>query len=56
MKIYNIMWDIDYYEDEVGNEIVLPTEIEISNMDLEDVADWLSDTYGFCHLGFCVQE
>lgn len=57
MKAVNIKWDIDLEEHETYEEALkemgLPTEIEISEeVDKEDVSDWLSDTYGFCHEGF----
>lgn len=34
------------------SEIELPKEIE----DDEDISDWLSDVYGFCHEGFELVE
>lgn len=36
----------------------LPDEIEIPEeiVDEEDVSDWLSDEYGFCHRGFELVE
>lgn len=55
MKIYNIMWDIDYYEED-NNEIMLPTKLIIPNMDIDEVADWLSDEYGFCVQGFNIEN
>ena len=55
MKIYNIMWDIDYYEDD-DDEIMLPTKLIIPNMDIDEVADWLSDEYGFCVQGFNIEN
>lgn len=62
MRAINIKWDIDY-----DDTMVLPTEVEIpeeiasdpdyANPDYEEalaeyIADWLSDTYGYCHEGF----
>ena len=44
MKITNIIWDTD-------GEIVenLPKEVELpENTNIDDVADWLSDNYGWC--------
>ena len=44
MKITNIIWDTD-------GEIVenLPKEVELpENINIDDVADWLSDNYGWC--------
>lgn len=65
MKAINIKWDVtDGAEDmtkEEMNEILstLPTEVEIPSYlvtdeddSLEDISDWLSDEYGFCHDGF----
>ena len=56
LKAINIKWDTDR-DMEVFDE--LPTEIEIpdylvTDEDdlLDDVSDWLSDEYGFCHDGF----
>ena len=63
MVVKNIKWDTD------GDEEIfksLPQQIDISNVfnpdDYEyeedmfdDVSDWLSDTYGFCHGGFEVE-
>lgn len=57
MKAINIKWDIDLEDDETYEEALkdceLPTEVEISyDVDEEDISDWLSDEYGFCHAGF----
>lgn len=53
---YNIKWDVDYYEDEQGNEVDLPQRVTIPNsVDEEDIGDWLSDQYGFCHGGYEVE-
>lgn len=52
MRAINIEWDI---EDEEDIELEdLPTEVEIPNgmTDEDDISDWLSDEYGFCHNGF----
>ena len=55
MKATNIKWDVDELEDLE----YLPTEVEIpsyliTDEDdlLDDISDWLSDEYGFCHDGF----
>lgn len=57
MKAKNIKWDID--ENEIPPEEIetlqayLPTEVEIPNdIDIDEISDWLSDTYGYCHYGF----
>lgn len=65
MKAINIKWDVtngaeDMTQEEI-NEILdtLPTEIEVPNYlgddedeFLDNVSDWLSDEFGFCHDGF----
>ena len=69
MKITNIIWDTDGDEKILAT---LPTEVEINedNLDIEvdkddesydaalsDAAsDYLSDTYGFCHFGFNIEN
>lgn len=54
MKAVNIKWDVDDVED-LEN---LPTEVELpEGMDDEDdISDWLSDEYGWCHSGFELEE
>ena len=59
MKAVNIEWDItddvfDYNIDDCD----LPTSVEIPSYieDIEDVADYLSDEYGFCVISFDIQE
>ena len=48
MKAINIVWDI-------GDEIVLPTEIAIPNgMEEDEISDYLSDVTGFCHKGYAL--
>lgn len=50
MKAINITWDTD---DENPEDIGLPEEVEIpENIKEEDVSDYLSDTYGYCHYGY----
>lgn len=47
MLVSNIIWETD------GYEISLPKEVEVSdNMSDDEVADYLSDTYGFLVEGF----
>lgn len=61
MKVVKIKWDTD------GDMKILkslPKEIDISNefdvndyeddeeQFLDDISDWLTDTYGYCHFGF----
>lgn len=61
MKAINIKWDIDLENDETYEEALekceLPKEVKIpENIDEEDISDWLSDEYGFCHAGFELKE
>ena len=62
IKIKNIKWDVD--EENKCYTEYLPTELEVSRTELhaenvndlnelyDIVADWLSDSYGYCHYGF----
>lgn len=59
VHIYDIKWDTD------GETVDLPTEVDhtfdgygdITDEDLMDeIYDWLSDEYGYCHDGFQVRE
>ena len=66
MKAINIKWDVTDGAEDMTKEdmdeilLTLPTEVEIpsylitDNEDdsLDDISDWLSDEYGFCHDGF----
>lgn len=65
MKVVKIKWDTD---DNMKILKSLPTEIDITeefeveeygdgidfdeDQLLDDVSNWLSDTYGYCHFGF----
>lgn len=69
MKIINIKWDTDGDKELLK---ILPTEIDITEefdfeeyeIDgelekeqlLDDISDWLSDTYGYCHFGFEIER
>lgn len=46
MKAVGIIWDVDYEED---LELHLMT-------DEDEISDYLSDTTGYCHKGFCLEE
>lgn len=52
IKVYNIEWDTD---GEVNAD--LPKEVIIDNPadEIDDIADYLSDEYGFCIFGFCTE-
>ena len=64
MKVINIKWDADDGEmsQKEINEILatLPTEVEIPHWidsdDHEDVGNWLTEEYGYCHYGFKIVE
>lgn len=50
---YEIKWDTD------GENVPLPNEVRFDSevaLDDEGVSDYLSDSYGFCVLGFCFAE
>lgn len=49
-KVSNIDWDVDDVED-LDN---LPTTCVIDAIDEDDIADALSDKYGFCVNGFSI--
>ena len=50
MKVTNIKWETD------GEEVDLPTEVEVGDDLLSDdeIADYLSDTYGWLVIGFAL--
>ena len=56
MKAVNIKWDTDGdidVLDELPNEVEIPDYLITDEDDLlDDISDWLSDEYGFCHFGF----
>lgn len=48
MKAINIKWDDENIKRELPLEVEIPDEIT----DPDKIADWLSDTFGYCHKGF----
>ena len=52
MKIAtDIVWDTD------GEEVMLPETVRINfPIEDDDIADALSDGYGFCVKSFCIEE
>lgn len=47
MQVINIKWDTD------GEVLDLPSEVEVpTNLEIDDIADYLSDVYGFCVFSF----
>lgn len=60
MLVTNITWDIsdgEYDEDELDDYLELPTEVKVpTGIAPDDVADWLSDEYGFCVRSFSLLD
>lgn len=53
MKITNIVWDTDGYDVEA---LCLPTETYVpSEVEEDEIADWLSDEYGFLVESFLIE-
>lgn len=62
LVVSNISWDIDDWG--IDDIPELPREVElvscrklgdIENIDMDGIADYLSDEYGFCIKGFCTE-
>ena len=47
----NIKWDTDG-DKELLNQLPQSVEIPEGMTDIDEISDFLSDTYGFCHTGF----
>ena len=57
MKAVNIKWDTDgdmELLEELPTEVEIPDYLITDDEDdlLDDISDWLSDEYGFCHYAF----
>lgn len=57
MKAVNIKWDTDgdmELLEELPTEVEIPDYLITDDEDdlLDEVSDWLSDEYGFCHDAF----
>ena len=57
MKAVNIKWDTDgdiELLEELPTEVKIPDYLITDDEDdlLDDISDWLSDEYGFCHDAF----
>ena len=57
MKAVNIKWDTDgdmELLEELPTEVEIPDYLITDDEDdlLDNISDWLSDEYGFCHFGF----
>ena len=64
MKIRNILWDTDGGRESrasLTKEVELPSRFDQSHFAsreewLDTISNWLSDEFGFCHLGFDVGD
>lgn len=57
--IYDIEWDTDGEEVNLSNQIehIFDGYNDINDGDLlDEISDWLTDEYGYCHRGFNVKE
>lgn len=55
LKVVNIDWDTDGEEVELPSEVIIDTQAEgIENPEME-VADWLSDRFGWCVNSFSIE-
>jgi hypothetical protein len=56
VKVRNIIWDTEENGERMPQEeLGLPPEVYLKDenaADMDAIADWLSDTYGYCVLGF----
>ena len=64
MKVVKIKWDTDgnmKILKSLPKEIDITDEFDINDYEddedqlLDDVSNWLSDTYGYCHFGFDIK-
>lgn len=64
MKVVKIKWDTDgdmKMLKSLPKEIDISDEFDVKDYEddqdrlLDDISDWLSDTYGYCHFGFEVK-
>ena len=69
MKATNIKWEVNMDDvceqldqavdcpEELYDFLGLPVEVELPDgLPEEEIADWLSDKYGYCHDGFVLLE
>ena len=65
MKVVKIKWDTDgnmKILKSLPKEIDITDEFDINDYEddedqlLDDVSNWLSDTYGYCHFGFEIKR
>ena len=65
MKVVKIKWDTDgnmKILKSLPKEIDITDEFDVNDYEddedklLDDISDWLSDTYGYCHFGFEIER
>lgn len=64
MRAYNIQWDLKedieiYGEKEctcLPDEVIIPESVSQDIEDIDEIADFLSDEYGFCVISFDVDD
>lgn len=64
MRAYNIQWDLKedvemYGEKEctcLPSEVIIPESVSQDIEDIDEIADFLSDEYGFCVISFDVDD
>ena len=64
MRAYNIQWDLKedikmYGEKEcrcLPDEVIIPDSVSQNIEDVSEIADFLSDEYGFCVISFDVDD
>ena len=47
MKAINIVWDTDGKKVNLPTEVEIPKDVKFKDVD-QELADWLSDQYGWC--------
>lgn len=57
-KVTGIIWDTEDNGEVIPQEeLGLPSEVEIDeDIDEDDIADYLSDEYGYCIMNFNAEE
>lgn len=57
VKIFDIKWDVDEEKDLEFLPKEVYVQIDMDDDEDEDyISDWISDMFGFCHDGFCVER
>ena len=57
VNVTNIKWVTDGYDPDLPTELEIPERfIDEDGVDEDAVSDWLSDTFGWLHDGFRIEE